>query len=214
MKTYNNTLLVFLICVLLAPCLAFICQARAASSQAKESSVFVQDNTVRVNLREAPLGEVIEQIANQSHLKVWVSPKAAGQPLTDHFTGLPLDAALQRLLRGMNYALLFSRIDTTGEVSGVYVLSAEDRTPLNSAPSIPTSNTDLHAYIQAQNPDFFPAGIREALLELTERDTKMEESARDQRREALTRLVELLKTAGHGETETTRRLEEYIRRQP
>jgi hypothetical protein len=67
-------------------------------------------------------------LAEETGITVWY-PRHLEKPITTEFNDLPLQQGLRRILRGMNYALIYSPSSTDkkrGEVpAGVYVLSKQ-----------------------------------------------------------------------------------------
>jgi len=64
------------------------------------------DDTLSVDLVGVPLSEILAEIARQTHAEIRGAPREAGQ-VTARFEGVPLSEALDRLLCGQSYALIY-----------------------------------------------------------------------------------------------------------
>jgi hypothetical protein len=75
-----------------------------------EMPVVVHEGQLSVDLREAPVQEVLAVIGQQAGLRVAIDASAHGT-VTAQFTNMALDQGLRRLLRAasLNYSLLYAR---------------------------------------------------------------------------------------------------------
>jgi len=64
------------------------------------------DDTLTVDLVGVPLSEILAEIARQTRAEIRGGPREPGQ-VTARFEGVPLSQALDRLLRGQSYALIY-----------------------------------------------------------------------------------------------------------
>jgi hypothetical protein len=82
-----------------------------------------------LSVENVNLKHVLTAMAGETGISVWY-PRGLEKPITTEFNDLPLQQALRRILRGMNYALVYhpSTGKKRGEVpAGVFVLSRQSR---------------------------------------------------------------------------------------
>jgi hypothetical protein len=86
-------------------------------SQKAHMYVTVNDGTLSVDLREAPVQEVLAMISQQAGLRVRIDA-AATRMVSAQFAAMALDQGLRRLLRGasLSYALRYTRGPTATAV--------------------------------------------------------------------------------------------------
>jgi hypothetical protein len=78
--------------------------------QGAQMHVTVNEGSLSVDLREAPVREVLTMIGRQAGLRVRIDATAT-RMVSAQFTGMALDQGLRRLLRGasLSYALRYTR---------------------------------------------------------------------------------------------------------
>jgi hypothetical protein len=67
----------------------------------------VRADRVTARIRRVPLRVVLEELALHSALRLSVNGRWADYPVTADFLALPPDEALQRLLSGLSYAIIY-----------------------------------------------------------------------------------------------------------
>ncbi len=113
--------------------------ARAADGKTPATlEVYYQNNTLTVNLRDAPLQQVLQHISQQTGVKFY--GKVKEKTVSDSFRNLPVDQAVNRLLGGHNFVAFFASADPEPGVSSsvvrlteVWIVSA--RGPISRAAS-------------------------------------------------------------------------------
>lgn len=108
--------------LLLSPSLA------PGQDQGPELLVEYNRGLLTLSVENVSLKHVLTAVAKETGISVWYL-KDFEKPITTEFNDLPLQQGLRRILRGMNYALIYSPFTTgkmRGEIpSGVYVLSKQ-----------------------------------------------------------------------------------------
>jgi len=96
--------------------------------QGRELVVEFNRGLLTLSVENVNLKHVLTAVAGETGMSVWY-PRDLKKPITAEFNDLPLRQGLRRILRGMNYALIYSPFTTEktrGEVlAGVYVLSKQ-----------------------------------------------------------------------------------------
>ena len=88
-----------------------------------QSAVTVDRGRLTVLLKEAKLGDVMEAIAHQSGIEINVNNEVGQATITEAFVGLPLEDGLRRLMRGMNYTIVYSGAVPKQRITQVFVMS-------------------------------------------------------------------------------------------
>jgi len=91
--------------------------------QAGQATVTVDGGMLSVSLREVGLREVMAAIARQAGLQVSFLGAVGQTTLTASFVGLPLEDGLRRLLRGLDYAFVYTGTGAARRVGQVFVMS-------------------------------------------------------------------------------------------
>ncbi len=106
--------------------------------QGRELHIEYNRGLLSLSVENVNLKHVLTALAEETGISVWYL-RDSGKPITTDFNDLPLQQGLRRILRGMNYALVYSpsREKRRGEVpSGVFVLSKQgSRSRQTSRPS-------------------------------------------------------------------------------
>jgi hypothetical protein len=100
-----------------------------ASGQDQGPELLVEYNRglLTLSVENVNLKHVLTAVAEETGISVWY-PKDLEKPITNDFNYLPLKQGFRRILRGMNYALIYSpsKQKKRGEVlSSVFVLSKQ-----------------------------------------------------------------------------------------
>ena len=88
-----------------------------------QSAVTVDRGRLTVLLKEAKLGDVMGAIAHQSGIEINVNNEVGQATITEAFVGLPLEDGLRRLMRGMNYTVVYSGAVPKQGITQVFVVS-------------------------------------------------------------------------------------------
>ncbi len=88
-----------------------------------QSAVTVDRGRLTVSLKEAKLGDVMEAIAHQSGIEINVNNEVSQATITEAFVGLPLEDGLRRLMRGMNYTIVYSGAVPKQGITQIFVMS-------------------------------------------------------------------------------------------
>lgn len=95
--------------------------------QGRELYIEYNRDLLSLSAENVNLKHVLTAVAEETGISVWYL-KDSEKPITTDFNELPLQQGLRRILRGMNYALIYSPSPERkrGEVpSGVFVLSKQ-----------------------------------------------------------------------------------------
>ncbi|NIS71974.1 MAG: hypothetical protein GTO12_24520 [Proteobacteria bacterium] len=95
--------------------------------QGQELHIEYNRGLLTLSVENVNLKHVLTAMAGETGILVWY-PRGLEKPITTEFNDLPLKQALRRILRGMNYALIYrpSAGKKQGEVpAGVFVLSKQ-----------------------------------------------------------------------------------------
>lgn len=82
--------------------------AQAAPRNPPAWVLSVHGDQLTANLNRIPLRLVLEELARQAPLRLSVSEGLRDHPVTANFRALPLDEALERLLAGLSYAVVYA----------------------------------------------------------------------------------------------------------
>jgi hypothetical protein len=89
---------------------------------AGQATVTVEGGKLSVSLREAGFREVMEVIARQAGMKISLLGVPSEATLTASFEGMPLEDGLRSLLRGRDYAFVYTGTGTARRVGQVFVM--------------------------------------------------------------------------------------------
>ncbi len=106
---------------LLSPSLA------PGQDQGRELHIEYNRGLLTLSVEDVNLKHVLTAVAEETGISVWYL-KDFEKPITTDFNDLPLQQGLRRILRGMNYALIYSpstEKKREGVPSGVFVLSKQ-----------------------------------------------------------------------------------------
>jgi len=81
--------------------------------------LLIQDGTISANLEGVPLGEILQQIKDQSSIWYRVNESLLEQKISVRFEDLPVEDGVKRILAPFNYSLMF---DANGGLSGMILL--------------------------------------------------------------------------------------------
>jgi hypothetical protein len=141
-------------------CSVFSIEAAHAQRTPRQSlpSLSVSDGRVTADVNRSPLRVVIEELARHVPVRASLADAAREHLVTAHFSALPLNEALARLLTGLPYAVVMpnsAQSGTTPALIEVFVFdkAPEQRTVVKSETSAGTIHT-----LPAQNtmPDVPP----------------------------------------------------------
>lgn len=107
----------------------FLLSSSPALGQDRGRELHIEYNRglLTLSVENVNLKHVLTAVAEETGISVWYL-KDFEKPITTDFNDLPLQQGLRRILRGMNYALIYSPSTEKkrGEVpAGVYVLSKQ-----------------------------------------------------------------------------------------
>jgi hypothetical protein len=94
----------------------------------KESVIEVKDDKLTVDVNNADLGAVMNQIGAKMHVPVQVSGAVYSRKISTKFSGLDIDRGLQRLLALAGERNYLIRYNETGAIGGIE-LYADNPTP-------------------------------------------------------------------------------------
>jgi hypothetical protein len=100
--------------------------AAEAATPAGTMDVTVREGRLSVNLRDAPLGDVLRLIGQEAHLKVNLDGQF-GTPITATFTGLPLEAGIRRLTREHSSSFAYGpppQPGLTGRLTEIWIVGS------------------------------------------------------------------------------------------
>lgn len=176
MNWKKRGVLVFLGLVLLSMSGAWATDKAAEGGAAPSFTLSVKDNTLSVEIEDAPLGEVLKELARQAQLKVYLGESRAAEKISAKFDNLPLEEGVKRLLKGKNYTFTYDRPATANGRPGAPRLAEIRVVSTDSAPleisgeaAVPPAEKSLEdlARKALQAPE--PADRMDALKSLYER---------------------------------------------
>lgn len=154
----------------------------------------ISEQMVSLQIDQTDIRQVLEEFAVQGEIKLWISDNFPGQQVSARFKNQTIEAALRRLLRDINYALVFAGNGVT--ITGIYIL------PPGNAPSVavdinPGQYGADQSLRQALESTVIPDNIKSGLLY----QAKTNNEARTRRIEsqgigALSRLIEKIEQNG------------------
>lgn len=84
----------------------------------------IRDNALSAKIENAPLGEVLKELARQAHLEVYLRGSSAEEKVSARFDNLPLEEGIKRLLKGKDYTLTYDRtMPASSRVAEIRVIS-------------------------------------------------------------------------------------------
>lgn len=93
-----------------------------------ELKITLNANKVSADLNQATLEQTLISLAEQLDIPVWISESARKERISDHFENLPLEAALERLLRGYGFVLVRAEDHGKIRLTALYISAkSEDR---------------------------------------------------------------------------------------
>lgn len=99
--------------------------ARAADGRISAGSVRMQGGLLSVSLHKLPLSEVLDGIEARSSLRFSLMGDVGKREISTSFERLSLAEGISRLLRGTNYAFIYSMEDGRARLSDVIVMPTE-----------------------------------------------------------------------------------------
>lgn len=84
----------------------FLMGASPPPSRASQNGI--RSAQFSVDIRGAPLGEVLKQISDETDYQLTIDPKWNDVPITASFKMLPIELGLRRILSDLNYSLSFN----------------------------------------------------------------------------------------------------------
>jgi HEAT repeat protein len=91
------------------------------------AAISFQDGRLSANCEQLPLGLVLEELAQQASLTIYIAKSDASQKISAVFDALPLEQGIKRLLNGKDYALITAPLSADGSrgyrVATIRVLS-------------------------------------------------------------------------------------------
>jgi hypothetical protein len=109
----------------------------------------VQDGRLTVNIDQAPLGDVLAELARQANFRVSLAESTGKQVISRAFRALPLHEGIDRLLMGHPHAVLYEEPSPSLEPSSVkkireiVVLSDAGAPPSQLTARPPTREADV-----------------------------------------------------------------------
>jgi hypothetical protein len=105
---YKTTTRVAVYAFLLTGWLAWPGEVAAQAPASSTDTVSIHQGKLHVHLVNVPLGQVLSQIQDLTHIPVFIDPQMAKTLVTEDMTGFPLEKGLSRLLKGRTYTFTFS----------------------------------------------------------------------------------------------------------
>jgi hypothetical protein len=87
-----------------------------------------------LDVRGAPLGEVLKKISDDTGYQITVDSEWAGWPVSGSFKNLPVNLGLRRILSNLNHSIVFN--DADHRIAIVIKASPDDETPKAGAAPI------------------------------------------------------------------------------
>jgi hypothetical protein len=68
----------------------------------------IRSTELSLDLKDEPLGKVVERISDITGYQITISPEWMGLPISARFQNLPIDQGLRRILSGVNHYIVFN----------------------------------------------------------------------------------------------------------
>jgi HEAT repeats len=106
--------------------------AAEAPTPAPTMEVTVGEGRLSVNLRDAPLADVLRLIGQEARLKVHLDGQLR-TPITGIFSGLPLEAGIRRLTRGHSSTFAYSPQSAghAARLTEIWIIESDPATPVD-----------------------------------------------------------------------------------
>jgi len=75
----------------------------------------VQDGALTAKLTDAPLEDVLKNLARQAHLKIYLEGSLKTEKVSAEFKALPLEEGIKQILRNRNYAFTYAQPSVAGD---------------------------------------------------------------------------------------------------
>lgn len=163
----------------------------------------VRQELVSADICAGDLRAVMRRFSDLTGISVHISKNVDPVILNASFTALGKRAALERLLRGTNYAITTLEDGGDQSISRVSVISAAGH---NSR----LTGYDPSRYLEVEGVKLFPPKALEALQVDPAARSRLIEEVGERRQEVYERLIEQLQSQGGITPETTNRLREKL----
>lgn len=184
-----------------------------ACAAAPALDIRLEGNRVTLDVSDADLRMVLEDLASQGGFRYWISPKLESPPVNLQVQNDALETVLRRLLDDTSYALVMDKSSGQDRVSAVYVLPrGEAATSYSTQEPVPQSVETLQQALAAQS---IPDNIRSAILDQAMATwPTSQESIEAQLQQGRTQLLEMIEIHGLANPETLQRLRESLFPEP
>ena len=182
----------------------------ASHSATEQMTLSIDNGLVSADLKAVPIGVVLESFSSQSGIKINISPERVATTISDRFTDLPVDAALQRLIAGTSYAMVRDNERGGSPVTEVYVVGTRP-SPDKREGTTPGGFSTQEEVLESLDEIALPDDIKRAMRETYRSNEEARSLPLAQARyEALSQLVESLETTAPPNSEITRQLREKL----
>jgi hypothetical protein len=122
----------------------------------------VEGDRVSATIAQAPLREVLAELARQVPLRLSITGPVAKERVSVSFTNLPLAEGIERILEGRSYVLIYASPQAaSGVVGGARIVEIivlpHEGLPANATPAVPFTTEPAQAPVEAVSPPR-PAG--------------------------------------------------------
>lgn len=196
--------------------LGIVLLACAAGMQASvgyaQDQLQIETNNDRlwINSEATDLQELLQQLAEHSGFKLWVSGDFPRQSVSVHIEGETVEDTLRQLLADNSYALVF---DNDTEVSALYLLPAGEHQSENLELDAQAVDGRVQVLKNALVSRHLSEDIKAAILQSGTDRTVLQQPASQQRPLAMEQLIESLEQLGSANSETMKRLRQTLERE-
>ncbi len=183
----------------------------AADSTAGRIELEAVDQRISLDASEVDLHLLLQRIADETGVRLWLSERLPSQNVTIRVDDLPLPALLERLLRQQSYALVVD--DEKKRVTGLFVLPPGEAPPARAELSPGPYRDQASVLVDALASPQIPDNIKLAMMvQYNGNQAARDEIANMTRIDLMTRLVEQIERNQSASPETVRRLREKLER--
>lgn len=173
-------------------------------------SVLVSGNAVSVAANETAIDNILAEIGRQKHFKLCISPEFTSYTVTDRFGDIPLEKALERLMKGRSYSVVYGGATSPQSIQELHVLPSRSSQGQKHASIPPVPGDSREELLHALETASLPAGMKAALRYEAHGNAAATEQVLHNRTEVLQQLLRKLESSGAGTTDIAGQLRRRI----
>lgn len=175
-----------------------------------EYRVFVSGNTVSLAAREIAVDKILAEIGRQKLFKLFISPEFTSYTVTDHFDDIPIEKALERLMRGSSYSVVYGGSTSPQSIQELHVLPSRLPQGQQQAIKAPVFGHSREELLHALELSALPDSMKVALRRDATGNTVAAEEVLPDRTAVIQQLIRKMESSGAGNTAVAGQLRKQI----